>query len=493
MTNSLQHGSDYEIARRVIDDMAAEYDQVVYADAEFWRYRETAWEAISTLAIERRILNHDGTKVGGAVVKMTAQKLKSVLDLMSRPVADPEFFAATEWGVNCQNGFIRFNLDDGAVELVPHDPAHRCRHTIAASWSGSVGGPPSDSLLYRFLRGIFQDDPEADDKAKLLGEIAGAAIAGVATRIRQPKAHVLYGRKANNGKSTFLELIRRLLPETACASVKAGDFGEPRYLIRLAGKMFNGVDELSPAALESDTFKKVVTGERVTAHDVYRSAEEFTPSALHVFATNRLPPFLGGLDKGVRRRLSMLLFERSIPEHEMVSELDEKITENESDLLLGWAVEGASRLIQQGRYTEPTSSIEELTKWTRDTDPVRGWIALRVLASETEEVADVGGYTKPMLYTSFLEWAEENGYRKDRLPGRPEFLDRLAEDFPSVRDRKADSRRVRGITVLHFDKPDDVKTADDLAFSEIQASQPHGFCDMEPSQPLLRAVPPTYH
>src|SRR5580704_13437521 len=79
MTNSLQHGSDYEIARRVIDDMAAEYDQVVYADAEFWRYRETAWEAISTLAIERRILNHDGTKVGGAVVKMTAQKLKSVL------------------------------------------------------------------------------------------------------------------------------------------------------------------------------------------------------------------------------------------------------------------------------------------------------------------------------------------------------------------------------------------------------------------------------
>ena len=332
---------------------------------------------------------------------------------------------------------------------------------------------PVDSLLNGYLRGVFQDDPEADDKTKLIQEIAGAAIAGIATRIKQPKAHVLYGRTANNGKSTFLELVRRLLPETACASIKAADLAEPRYLIKLAGKMFNAVDELSPAALESDIFKMVVTGQPVSAHDVYQSAETFAPLALHVFATNRLPPFMGGLDKGVQRRLTVLAFERAIPEHEMIPELDEKIIGHESDLLLAWAVEGASRLMRAGRYTQPKSSIEALMKWTRDTDPVRGWMALRVLLGETEEVSDVGGYQRPYLYSSFLEWAKDNGYRQDRLPGRPEFLDRLAEDFPSVRERTSTSRKVRGITILHFDKPDDVKTADDLSSSDAWLAQPH--------------------
>lgn len=493
MTHGLEHGSDYEIARRVIDSMATEYGQIVYADGQFWRYAETAWTSIETLNLQRRVLAHDGVKIDGTRIKMTASKLKSVLELMPVPVADPDFFVECAMGVNCQNGFIRFDIGDGSTEFIEHDPGHRSRHTISASWRDRVQRLPEDSLLASYLRGIFQDDPEATQKTKLLQEIAGAAIAGIATRIKQPKAHVLYGRKANNGKSTFLELVRSLLPETACSSIRAADFCEPRYLIRLAGMMFNGVDELSAAALQADVFKAVVTGQPCTAHDVYKPAELFRPQALQAFATNRLPSFLGGLDKGVSRRLLVLLFDRAIPEQlrrpddrllrEMVPNLDQQIVEQEGDLLLAWAVEGASRLLRQGRYTEPQSSSEELLKWTRDTDPVRGWMSLRVLTGENPDVIETEGYTRPELYYHFTRWAEENGYRKDRLPGQPEFIDRLAEDFPSVRQRTRNSRRVRGITVLSYDKPDDSMTdANDLTISEI----------MSPEPPIV-APPPTFH
>jgi hypothetical protein len=57
--------------------------------------------------------------------------------------------------------------------------------------------------------------------------------------------------------------------------------------------------------------------------------------------------------------------------------------------------------------------------------------------------------------TSLFEaYAIENGYRKERLPKCPEFIDRLAEDFPAVLQRFEHDRRVRGITVLPEDWAD---------------------------------------
>ena len=97
----------------------------------------------------------------------------------------------------------------------------------------------------------------------------------------------------------------------------------------------------------------------------------------------------------------------------MIAGIADLILRNEYDLLLSWAIEGASRLIRNGKFTLPKSSIEALEKWTRDTDPVRAWIEARVRPTDNPK-RDVG-YTRTALFQLFETWAVENGHRKDRL------------------------------------------------------------------------------
>jgi phage/plasmid-associated DNA primase len=133
----------------------------------------------------------------------------------------------------------------------------------------------------------------------------------------------------------------------------------------------------------------------------------------------------------------------------MIAGIADLVLRDEYDLLLWRAIEGASRLIRNGKFTLPKSSIEALEKWTRDTDPVRAWIEARVRPTRNPN-RDVG-YTRTDLFQQFETWATLNGHRKDRLPKCPEFIDRLAEDFPAIRHRCEQDRRVRGITVLSED------------------------------------------
>jgi len=173
----------------------------------------------------------------------------------------------------------------------------------------------------------------------------------------KPKAIVLKGATAENGKSQVLDLIRGLLPAGAVASIPLGKMGDVKYASALAGKLLNASDELtSVAAVASDTFKQVVTGEPITARDVYQSAVTFRPMAQHIFAANDLPSFRGGMDRGVQRRLLVLTFNRTIPEAERVEHLGGRVATEETDLLLGFAVKGAQRLLKQRFFTEPPSS-----------------------------------------------------------------------------------------------------------------------------------------
>ena len=80
---------------------------------------------------------------------------------------------------------------------------------------------------------------------------------------------------------------------------------------------------------------------------------------------------------------------------------------------------------------------------------MRAWIEARV-RPRLDPKRDVG-YTRTAVFQLFLDWAVDNGHRKDRLPKSAEFIDRLAEDFPAIRHRCEQDRRIRGITVLSED------------------------------------------
>ena len=217
-------GSDVEIAGRVREDLQRAYGDVWHAEGRFWRYGDSHWESIPEHELRLAVHDYDGASFRTPTsepsrVKLSKSRVDSVLHELAALMAQPSFFESTTTGINCASGFIRFG-DDGTADLEPHDPDHRCRHTLPGRWSpGTAGSPPEGSLLARLLDGVFLGDDDAAAKVALLAELIGAAALGCATKLRQPRAVILKGETAENGKSQILDLARGLLPPSAICSV----------------------------------------------------------------------------------------------------------------------------------------------------------------------------------------------------------------------------------------------------------------------------------
>ena len=198
-----------------------------------------------------------------------------------------------------------------------------------------------------------------------------------------------------------------MVSKTAICSIPPSKFGDEKYVIRLVGKRLNTSDELGSAkAISSDTFKKVITGDSVSARDLYESVVDFYPEAQNVFACNQLPSFQGGMDRGVLRRLLVVVFNRKIPEEERVLLIGDRILAEERDLALSWVIEGAARLVRGGHFTEPLSSKIAVQEWSQGSDAALAWAADRTQAGDDYKM------TSQNAYADFSWWARDNGYEK---------------------------------------------------------------------------------
>ena len=150
---------------------------------------------------------------------------------------------------------------------------------------------------------------------------------------------------------------------------------------------------------------------------------EFRPIAQNLFATNNLPPFKGGIDRGVRRRLLVITFNRVIPEKDRIENIGRRIAEDEADLLLAWAVEGASRLIRNHNFTIPKSCEQPLIDWIYDADPVLAW--LEQCTEVTATLDDQRRVRTNVAYSNFSNWAMAEGFNRDKLPAINGFTQRV--------------------------------------------------------------------
>ena len=437
-------GTDVEIAEAVLRNLEDQYaSRVVACEGEFWVYEGARWRPLPEHEVSKAVYRFDRLKCGKkGVIKISEGRTNSVKAIAYNVATDLGFFDDAPVGVNCRSGFIQFD-DAGVPWLEPHNRDHRQRHILPGAWKPGAewqGG----GLLGRFLLGCFGDDDDLNDKVSLVSEICGVAALGAATRLTSPKAIVAFGPSASNGKSELLAMVSGLLPADAVCSVPPTKFSDERMLVKLAGRKLNACAELGTAqAIAADTFKSVVTGDQIMAKEVYKSSVFFRPCSLQLFATNSLPSFHGGFDRGVQRRLLVLSFNRTIPESEQTAEIGARISSDEADNLLAFAVEGASRALKSGHFTEPASSKESLSDWIFGADPVLAWMAGRTEYAAGERL------TTKAAFSDFEFWCEENGFRKDRLPAANNFVQRiLAQDGRLTKGRNRSERYLVGLRLL---------------------------------------------
>jgi phage/plasmid-associated DNA primase len=417
----------------VISDLRAEHGDVIFDDGDFYHYDGMRWAALNHEELRLAVHPYDGAVLPDSEtpVKLSKGRVDSVLSEMRAMLTQRDFFAEAPVGINCRSGFITFGktgeTDAEIPRLVDHSPDHRCRHVLPGKWQPDMGDElPPDSLLHKLLDGVFKDDADAEQKRRLVRQISGCAALGYGTKLLRPKAIVAVGESAENGKSQVVDVFRGVLPKSAISSVPVTKFGDQSFLVRLAGKQLNATDELSGStAITGDTFKSVVTGEVLCARDLYRSAIEFRSVALNVFATNVLPSFRGGFDRGVLRRLLVLVFNRVIPVEERIENIGQRVIEEEADLLLTFAVAGASNLIRERNFTVPPSSDVALKDWVRLADPVMGWAAARIRYDKPEAIVKSEAIKSSAVYASFREWALATGYRPEHIPAVNGFVQRL--------------------------------------------------------------------
>lgn len=220
------------------------------------------------------------------------------------------------------------------------------------------------------------------------------------------------------------------------AAVPVSRFDDDKHVLRLVGKPLNAVDELGDSRrIACDRFKAVVTGDPILGRDVYSSTVEFRPRTQHVFAANKLPRFEGGMDRGVRRRLHMLRFDRVIPPAERVDQIGKRAAEDDPDLALAWVVDGARRLLKNRSFTMPASSVCGLREWLHVGDVVLAWL---------EEETDVEQGARVLVRTalvSFQRWALQAGHRATDLPDVEQFAQRVYASGRGIKPARKNTGR----------------------------------------------------
>lgn len=416
-------GSDVEIANVAVATLKQEFDEVIFADGKVYAFKTTHWFEIEADHLRALVRGYDGAEVQAGksvdLVKLNKRRIDSIIFETCSIMARPNFFDATPVGINCMSGFIVID-NNGEVRVEAHHPNHRQRHVLPGRYPVQITDVRrTGSSLHRLLEGCFHGDDDAEEKTQLCAEVAASGVMGIATLIREPRAVVFYGPEAENGKSQLLELYRGLVL-TGTAAVPVSRFDDDKHVLRLIGKPLNAVDELGDSKrIASDRFKAVVTGDPILGRNVYSTTVEFRPRTQHVFATNKLPRFDGGMDRGVRRRLHLLPFNRVIPKSERIEFIGKRAAEDDPDLVLDWVVDGARRLMKNRTFTMPASSLSGLKEWLHVGDVVLAWL------EDDTELEPGARLLVGAARRSFLRWAIAAGHREGDLPDVEQFAQRV--------------------------------------------------------------------
>jgi P4 family phage/plasmid primase-like protien len=439
-TNGSSRFSEDEIAKR----FAQLYGADVRYSAEmaswlFWDGKVLRRDAANIVAdLSRDVcreaaLEADAIKPGKGRTLASYRTMRAVLNIAS---ADPalavmaEELDADPMLFNCRNGVI--DLRTG--ELLPH--GHSRLITKIAGCELAQEGTPAP-LWTKFLDRVTGGNIA---QQAYLQELCGYCLTGVTS---EQKAHFAYGTGAN-GKTVFVNAITEVMGDYAGVTpsevfLASHSSQHPTGIADMRGKRLIVATELEQGARWAESrLKELTGGDMVKARFMGRDFFQFRPSA-KIFLIGNHKPTLRGTDEGIKRRLHLLPFTVTIPEHERDLHLDEKLRA-EYPAILRWMLEGCLRWQQTG-LKAPEIVRDASADYLAEENRLARWIEQSCTILNNFSFSD-----KPVpvstLYRSWKLWAEENGEWAGGVTGFSQML----ESVPGIRrKRTADTRGFLGI------------------------------------------------
>lgn len=292
----------------------------------------------------------------------------SIANLVVSVAADSNFGSAPI-GLACGDEFFQANGD--TFSKMPLTPAHKQRFRV--SFTPRKMDMPR---FKQFLRETFSsnDTEEEVQQLALMQEIAGAVMFGLTAS--QQKAVLFHDPFGRSGKGTMGTILEQLVPETYRESIDPFRWDEEYYLAKLAGVRLNMVGELSMGrTIPAAVFKRVTGLDSLTGRAIAKMPFTFKNEATHIFMSNHMIT-TNDHTAAFYERWIVVVFPNSRVKLGlgMDPNLAKRILENELPGIAQWALEGAERLLKNGKFSYSKAHDHYMQKWRMSANPVEEFI-----------------------------------------------------------------------------------------------------------------------
>lgn len=316
------------------------------------------------------------------------------------------------------NGVLDLRVDGGGFRKAkPEDYLHKCAHIKFDPYA-------EYPRWFQFLKEIFSND---EDLISFIQRAVGYTLTG---RASAQCFFICYGKGAN-GKSTFLDVIQKLLGDFAIAT-SMDTFKEhnrnnpqiPNDLAALCGKRFVKATELKEGSRLNEERIKTVTGEdSIQARFLHREFFNFDPEFKIWLAVNH-KPIIRGTDEAIWRRPKLIPFEAYFSPESRDENLKAKLLDELPGILL-WALEGCH--LWQILGLNPAGKVAEATRdYQEESDSVGSFLSectvkkegVKVKASDLYESFGLWcGGRADLSQRDFGSRMTEKGYTRKRSTG----------------------------------------------------------------------------
>lgn len=330
------------------------------------------------------------------------------------------------WLLNCSNGIV--DLKTG--ELLSHTPEYLITKMVKVDYK-------PEATCHNWLS--FLDEIMCGDQEMIsyLQRAVGYSLTGDTS---EQCIFILHGTGAN-GKSTFLSPINTILQDYAMQSpvetfLDNRKKGANNDVARLQGARFVTASEPNADQRFAENLLKQVTGsDVVSARFLNQEFFDFKPVFKLFLATNHKPK-VNSDDRAIWRRLRLIPFEVTIPDHQQDKHLLGKL-ESELEGILAWAVQGCLEWQKEG-LGMPGRIQEATNEYAKEMDTFG-----RFLDDCCEQDTGLKTNTKA-LFNRYVGWCHEEG---EQPLTKVMFGKKLGElGFEPARDRTG--RGWKGVGLL---------------------------------------------
>ena len=262
------------------------------------------------------------------------------------------------------------------------------------------------------------------DKAiqSLLEEAAGYCLY---RRNELRKAFIFTGEKSN-GKSTYIAMILKMLGEENTSALDLNELGDRFKTAELFRKLANLGDDIGDEFISNTAmFKKLVSGERVTAERKGQDPFSFVNYSKFIFSANNLPRVKDRTGAVIDRLLVIpfnATFSKNDPDYRPFIKY-ELCQRDAIERLIALGVIGLQRVLENNQFTDSDVVKKQVEEYNEMNNPI-------LLFFKELEEDDLCREPFSHWYSAYHEFCLSN---QIQALSKIEFGKQLRREFPDLR------------------------------------------------------------